>query len=521
MWEEIMPIDYEYLRRKARTIVEIPANYRLQLEDSTPKGAEIERSFIWEDPEDEDNIIEMSLDLESGQLRRLEIGYANKIEQVEGSTNAHSTEEARTIADGFLRQHAPDHASYSWVHLRRRLRNTYITYREEVGGLLLPSTGCNMVLNANLRISSFYLQRLGGSLSHRMEWPLAIASAEMVEHKIVSELYMQLTYALIDPSMYEMQGIEPEYRLVYEPILGHRSFDALTGEDLYGKDHYMMPTSHPFITEIGAEPCMPFDERLLDSVVWEKLLKVDTSMYTLDQQNDDGERIKFMYRLNKENNENKVGDSLTVDSYMKRKWGSVYSDFSDSIMIHIERSTGRLSGFHCMGGTEEQSDVRLSRAQCWEKAVQFLEIFFPDYHIYLQLEVDSDDSEEEHRRREFFYLPVYVDGIPVNHKRVTISISTYTGEVIVYMGVSYEMIKVLSECTQKATITAKEAYEQYVVNIRVKLEWTEDHKEDPSVYRLRYTSTTLKEDLPYDISHNMGLRYIDAVNGHLYWDKNH
>ncbi|RXT00081.1 hypothetical protein EIZ39_26015 [Ammoniphilus sp. CFH 90114] len=112
-------------------------------------------------------------------------------------------------------------------------------------------------------------------------------------------------------------------------------------------------------------------------------------------------------------------------------------------MVHQEKKTGRLVGFHRMGSAKAGL-ASLRREQCWRKAEQFLRIVFPDYVNYLQIEIDKERSDEEPRDREFFYLPVYIDGVPVNHERVTISISTSTGEICTYRSVSYEMIQELS-----------------------------------------------------------------------------
>ncbi|MNI71161.1 hypothetical protein D3C73_1270190 [compost metagenome] len=142
---------------------------------------------------------------------------------------------------------------------------------------------------------------------------------------------------------------------------------------------------------------------------------------------------------------------------------------------------------------------------------------FPDYTSYLQLEVDRDETDGEPLKREFFYLPVYIGGIPVNHERVTLSVSTSTGEVGVYMGVSYEQIRELAECYFSPTLTSEEAFNRYVEYVKVQLRWFKYSDEDTPRYRLLYEPTTTRDDLPSDVGHNQRLRYIDANNGELIW----
>ncbi|MNJ60894.1 hypothetical protein D3C77_566570 [compost metagenome] len=81
-----------------------------------------------------------------------------------------------------------------------------------------------------------------------------------------------------------------------------------------------------------------------------------------------------------------------------------------------------------MDSTKEGQPA-LSREQCWKRAERFLNRVFPDYRAYFQLEVDQKQGEKELREREFFYLPVYIAGIPVSHERAMISVSTVSGEI--------------------------------------------------------------------------------------------
>ncbi|AOZ94132.1 YcdB/YcdC domain-containing protein [Paenibacillus crassostreae] len=511
-------IDHEYLRKTAESIVDIPNHYQMMVEDNTPKGIEKERSFIWEDPEDDDNSIEISLDLETAQLIRLRIEKSTKLDSVMENGYAYTLEEAKEKADGFLNQYAPDHASYTWVHFGKRGDDRVITYREEVGRLPLPNTGGTLWLDSYCNVIYYRLEESSCNIAEKPEWSLSIVSAESVKKRILDDLHMQLVFVLIYPSIYEVEFSEPEYRLVYEPILGHRFIDAISGEDLYGEEHYVMPSSHPIFpaTHVNNDTV---EGDMLDNVELERLFDIDTMVYTLKIQKDDGERIRFMYKLNSEDDkdlEKLDRNDLSIDSYIQHKWGDKHWIFSKSFLIDVEKSTNRLSGYH-RTDKNEHSYPLLSRAQCWERAKRFLMKFFPDYHSYLQLEVDQIDLEEEPRLREFFYLPLYIKGIAVHLERVTISISTYTGEIMTYKGISYEMIQDLSQFSLPGNIiTPEEAFERYADHVSVILEWADDCEKDPAGYRLLYKSKSAKADVP---DQSIGLRYIDAVNGQLIWDK--
>jgi hypothetical protein len=210
--------------------------------------------------------------------------------------------------------------------------------------------------------------------------------------------------------------------------------------------------------------------------------------------------------------------SLSVDAYMKRKWGDSLRNLGASFMIHIEKSTGRLVGFLRNESEKEVAPPSLSRKQCWEKAEQFLQQVFPDYTSYLQLEVDKEDTDEEPRKREFFYLPLYISGIPVNHERVTLSVNTSTGEICIYMGVSYQKICELVESHFCPAIPPEEALNQFVAYVNVKLKWFKEMDVEPQAYRLVYELTTTRDGLQRGTGRNRVLRYIDAYNGEPIWE---
>lgn len=540
-----MSIDFEKLRTKAKAIVVIPEHYRLEMEDNTPKDDEIERSFIWEDPGNDDWKIEVTLDLETGHLMRLDIDWETK----DAVDHDSSAEKARAIADAFLMKHTPDHAAFTWVNIEEKRNFRFITYREEVGGLPLPDTGCKITLDKGLNVIRYQLERSGQKAAPKPEWPSIIVDAETVRQQVLSDLRMDLTIVTLYPSMYEMEGTEPEYRLVYEPVPAYRLIDAITGVDLFGLEHYVMPPSHPIApmdTDKSNDPIQvegargvdemlttgeslmcgkqlklndPRADSIKDIAAWEMQLGIDSRLYVLEKSKDDGERIVMLYKLREEVDEDLEPEALSVDGYMKRKWGDSLRNLAASFIIKIEKSTGRLVGFY-RNEREEEAVPSLSRKQCWEKAEQFLRRVFPEYASYLQIEVDREDMDMEPQDREFFQLPVYIGNTPVNLERVMLSVSTSTGKICFYRGVSYEMIRELTECNFYPTLTPEQAFDRYCEHVRFRLRWFKNSDEELPVYRLIYEPTmTRRDDFPLGAGPNRGLRYIDADNGEPIWER--
>ncbi|MCP1359098.1 YcdB/YcdC domain-containing protein [Aneurinibacillus migulanus] len=531
-----MLIDYETLRTKATTVVMIPDHYRLEMEDNTPKGDEKYRSFIWEDPEKNDCKIEVVLDLEAGDLIRLDIDMEDK----NTGNQDNSEEDAKAIADAFLMKHNPDHTAFTWVNIEERQNFRFITYREEVGGLPLPDTGCEITLDNSLNIIRYRSEQ---KTAPRPKWPDSIVDAKNVRQQVLSDLQMKLTMVTLYPSMYEMEGTKPEYRLVYEAIPAHRLIDAITGVDHFGIEHYLMPPSHPITpmerdntsnlggtltleeSEKGKMPLNldhPSEGLIKNIAAWELLLGIDPKLYMLEKSKDDDERIELLYKLKGKVGEGPEPEVLSVDAYMKRKWGDSLRKLESSFIIQIEKSTGRLARF--FHWTEEEKETAatapLTRKQCWEKAEQFLQHVFPDYTSYLQLEVNQENMDEELRDREFFYLPVYINNIPVNHERVMISVSTSTGKICSYIGVSYEEILERAERNFYPVLTPEKAFDRYNEHVSIQLKWFKDLDENSPVYRLLYEpTTTCQADALSGVDRNRELKYIDACSGELIWQK--
>lgn len=507
-----MSANHDDLRSMAQSIVRIPEHYVLVMEDSVPKGGEQERCFVWEDPEHPDHNIEIALDLTSGLLTRLEINleHAEDAEPHQLS----DVEEARRAADAFVAKHAPQEAEYTSVSMMERGGEWKFIYREEAGGLPLPGTGCELKLDRELNVVRFRQSRRGIKPIRKPILPVAIADTNTVIASIRRQLRMEPAIVSLHPSIYEIDGSEPEYRLVYEPVPDRPWIDAVTGVNRFEPEHYTMPPSFP-LPRTDSAPIAACDETLS----WEKKLGIDLEQYVCEQSADDGERMKVLYQPKEQEETLPQSDPLSADAYLERRWGGKLRAFRDSaIMVQIEKATGRLVGFHRMGHAVDGQPV-LSREQCWVKAEQFLRSVFPDYAVYLQLEADkaqSDATDEEPRDREFFYLPVYMNGIPVNHERVTISISTINGDVCTYMGVSYAMIQQLSERSFTPAISPEAAHERYTQPMQLRLQWFLDDDQEPPAYQLLYIPTFASDQEP---DRERTLRYIDAVTGELIWEK--
>ncbi|AIQ18136.1 hypothetical protein H70357_16685 [Paenibacillus sp. FSL H7-0357] len=515
-----MEANFDRLRTQAMNIVAIPQHYRLVMEDSTPTRDAVNRSFIWEDPENREWTLEISLDLATGCLVDLNVDLEPNEETNDREDPKGMGEEAREIADAFVGKHAPDAAGLTWIHTDDSRRR--ITYREEVGGLPLPDTGCEVTLDQGLGIIR-YRHHLKSAPTP--EWPAVLVNEGAVKEQLLCHTHMELQITAFSPSIYDVPGTEDEYRMVYNPAPLMRFIDAVSGRDCFGPEHYALPSIHSLKVDegptetagSGPEEAKTGANRSIAD--WQQLLGINPELYELEKSSDDGERIMLQYRHIDELEDEPEQAALSVDGYMKYRWGDKLRNLESPFKLQIEKTTGTLLRFHRNDPGKEQPLSPLNRQQCWVKAEGFLREVFPDYASYLRLEVDKDDLEDEPRSREFFFLPVYIGEIPVNGERVTISISTATGNTCLYSGVSCEMLQQLAEPRLAPLLTPEIALEIYKRYMDVKLRWIKDSNAVRPVYRLIYELVTIPRSEPSSGFVNCKLRYIDARSGEPIWGK--
>ncbi|MBS5914838.1 DUF4901 domain-containing protein [Paenibacillus macerans] len=503
-----MGIDFNQLRQIAQTIAAVPPHYRLEMEDSVPQEEERERCFIWEDPGDEEQQIEVSLDIATGVLTRLSINGPegdNGAETASLLADEDKLKLAKKAADAFVAEYHPEPGKLTFCEtMKRRIPYTF-AYRQEALGLPLPETGCELTVDHRFNVTRY---RLEGRLDKTIPIPgrpEAIAPEAQVLEDHKQRLRMNPIILNLHPSIYEIKGSESEYLLVYEPEPDHALIDAATGRDLFGPDHYVLPPSRPLSSSENIMQAPPLSEES-----WEQRLGIDMNRYVLEKCSDDEERITRIYQLKTQEEEEVERDPLSAEGYMERKWGDKLRFFRKaSIMVQVEKSTGRLVGYHHTGCGEEGSPA-LNRAECWEVAERFLRKVFPDYTKYLQLQMDAEDEREEERSREFFYLPVYIGGIPLHLERVTISVCTATKAVCMYMGTSYEMIEALASRQFHPAITPEQAFGLYAGQLKLRLKWFLDRDQETPEYRLVYQSDPTAANRRGE---KRRLAFIDAVTG--------
>ncbi|WP_347490054.1 YcdB/YcdC domain-containing protein [Desulfoscipio sp. XC116] len=491
---------YDKFREKASSIVPIPENYHLLVEDNVAD----ERFFIWEDPQHPEADIKVTLDLQTGALMKLLVGEKQDNAHTDTDCATPSAGQAKRTADEFIKQYLPDlRGEYTWVYIEAGRRHMHISYRQETGGLPLPFTGCDCIVDSGGNITDF--EHYGRK--NKPAWPASIADVKTVKQQIVGDLRMKLCIVRLYPSMHEVEDLE--YRLVYEPAPCFRSFNAVTGRDLFGPDHYWMPHSHP------VPPPQTVPEQQDNNI--EELIGVDPHLFVLVREQEDEKSIRYVWKEKEHAHQPAaIAEDRSFKAYWRKKLPGIWL-LGNSIVAVVEKSTGRLrqlyKDYACAG------NLALSRDECLEKALHFLQRVFPEYPHYLRLQENEEPEDGQRPDREFFAFDIYVNGIPIHLETVRVGVHTATGEIGIYSGVSFEMISMLAGRNFQPGITEQEALKLYLGHLDVELVWLERKEEDFCGYQLIYRPTTSADrtvSTP-EYGERRGVQYIDACSGKLIW----
>ncbi|QWH19386.1 peptidase M4 [Bacillus mycoides] len=188
--------------------------------------------------------------------------------------------------------------------------------------------------------------------------------------------------------------------------------------------------------------------------------------------------------------------------------------YNNLVGITIDKSTNELIGFIKLTEDKEVKQI-LSREECLQKVLQFLERVLPDVTQYLRLWEEREEAEDGIER---FTFSVYMNAIPAEYNQFRVNINTENVAVMHYSGEASNFIKELLTYETTPKVTKEKALEIYKEAIRVKLEWHIDNDAEETVYQLLYKQTTDENHKePFECSRE--IRYIDAHTGEKIWSK--
>ncbi|WP_163093000.1 YcdB/YcdC domain-containing protein [Bacillus cereus] len=490
--------------RKERVahIINIPDEYSLVVDDQ--EGVDDPYHLLWwEHKEDQERTIQITLNRHTGNLIEFRIDDENSFSS---GKEAIEEKKAREIANAFLKKYTKEgYEFYTYVTVKDDRRGwKEVNYMQEVNSYPLPNTGCVVRVNSSGNVVQFHYNGQK-AIEKKPLWPSEIVEENIVLENLKARQDMRLVFIDLTYSSCEYESGEEVkgYHLVYEPEPSHAFIDASTGKDLYEPDHYKLPSA------VAVGKSRKGNERgdIFELFDWNKegFTKVD------ETENDDEIRMKFVPKEELQKQKEEKNPYLMNEFFKKHLPMLKYNNL---VSVTIDKLTNELTGFIKLTDDKEVKQI-LSREECLQKALQFLERVIPDIKQYLRLWEEREEAEDGIER---FIFSVYINDIPAEYNQFMININAENGAVMHYSGESSNFIKKLLTYETTPKLIKEKALEIYRAAIRVKLEWFLDHDAEETKYKLLYKQTTdEKHKEPFDCSRE--IRYIDAQTGRKIWSK--
>jgi len=482
-------------------IINIPNDYRLVVDDQ--EGVDDPYHLLWWGHKaDEERTVQITLNRHTGSLIEFRIedekAFSSGEEAIEDN-------KARVIANTFLKKYTKEgYEFYTYVTVKRDRRGwKEVNYMQEVNGYPLPNTGCVVLVHPLGDVMHFHYNGQK-AIEKKPLWPSEIVEENVILENLKARQDMRLVFVDLTHSSCEYENGEEVkgYHLVYEPEPSHAFVNASTGKDLFGPDHYRIASTVPVVKGITNSQ----RKDVLDLIDWdkEKFIKVD--------EKEDEYEIQMKFVLKEElQKDRKEKNSYSMEEFYKKYSQMLKHD--NFVVITLDKKTNQLLSCLMWKGEQERKTI-LSREQCLDKALQFLEQIFPNATKYVQLW----DNYEEEEGIERFSFSIYVNDIHVEGNYIMININTENGAVMHYSGESSNVIKELLTYETTPKVTKEKALEIYREAMRVNLEWFLENEVEETNYELLYKQTT-DENHKESFDCSREIRYINAHTGEKIWSK--
>ncbi|QWI18643.1 DUF4901 domain-containing protein [Bacillus wiedmannii] len=483
-------------------MIDIPDDYRLVVDDQ--EGVDDPYHLLWwEHKDDEERTIQITLNRHTGNLIEFRIAEKNA---VSSGKEVIEEKKAREIANTFLNKYTKEgYEFYTYVTVKDDWRGwKKVNYMQEVNGYPLPNTGYVVQVHSSGNVVNFGCNGQK-AIEKKPLWPNEIVEKNIVLENLKARQDMRLVFVDLTYSSFKYENGEEikGYHLVYEPEPSHASIDASTGEDLYGPEHYKLPPT------VAVEKIKKGSQKddIFELFDWDKesFTKVD------ETENDNEIRMKFVPKeaLQKQKKEK---NPYLMNEFFKKHLPML--KYNNLVSVTIDKLTNELTSFIKLTDDKEVKQI-LSREECLQKALQFLERVIPDITQYLRL---WEEREEAEGGIERFIFSVYINDIPAEYNQFMVNINTENGTVMHYSGESSNFIKELLTYETTPKVTKEKALQIYKEAIRVNLEWDIDNDAEETVYKLLYKQTT-DENHKEPSGCSREIRYIDAHTGEKIWSE--
>jgi len=476
--KEVAKLRREEFKKRAMEMVDIPTHFQPVIEEYTDGEVAM---FVWENDEKDE---EVSIELDgTGNLIRLSIDS----DAENSAEDSLSKLEKRERAEQFLVSHYPDALKeLIFTKAESFSRTVRFYYEQLVMDLPLEYTGCYIDIDPTGKSSGFkyYGKKQVPSI------PTALISKEKLGRHVSDRLDFQLTIANLLSAIHDVA--EDGLRLVYEPKQFFMNYKAAILEPTLSIIHdeddpetyiSLSPTSSKVLRkELTNEEIIGITERM--EVIREVDMQNETGIVWRDRDWEMKEQ------------------DLSINGFFIRHT-------EDTVKAFISKETGIVKSF--MWFNERQGELRLSREECFQRCIEFLQQVVPDYYDYMQLivrEVEVEEDEENPpSNRETFTISMHNgQGVHIESSRFMVSVSRSTGLIDHYHGPDFDLEQ-LHRIPSEPVIPKIKARELFLSQLDFELAWKPDYDSESESYILVYQAchrNSKKE-----------IRYIDAITGEL------
>ncbi|WP_391372549.1 YcdB/YcdC domain-containing protein [Lysinibacillus sp. KU-BSD001] len=463
----------ESLKQRAQSLVPLRNDFQLVIEEYN-EGA----MFSWINEAKDEGI---SVELDSfGNLTRLSIDTSNDCSDVSSLT----IDEKKARAEHFLLSHYPDALNNLTFYQTKQLSCADRFYYEQlVFNLPLPRAGCFIDIDSSGDIITFTYN----GVKPIPEIPTTFISKEALQEHVRNHLDLQLTITNLSKSVHHVS--ENGLRLVYEVNSFHQyKADTLQStltivHEEHEPENYMSVPPFSFTT---------VDKQL--SI--EEIIGITDNMEIIREVDWDYE-IGIVWR-DKEWAMKKEDYSMN-SFFMKRS--------EDTVKAFISKETGKVRSF--MWFLERQGDLQLNHEECFQKAIQFLQIIVPDVYPYLQQVVREREEDDNSMKESFVFYLHNRHGITIQ-ELVVVAVNRTTGLVDYYSGPRIHIEQLRALPTEPA-ISLHDAQKIVCNHMDFELAWKKDYDSETDTYFLTYQLC--------DQHTRNSIRYIDAMTGAVITDK--
>ncbi|PFG12050.1 uncharacterized protein DUF4901 [Bacillus sp. es.036] len=473
----------EELKKRAKSLVQIPSHFQPLIEEYVEgENGEEKAMFLWAN-EGQDEGITLNLD-SSGNLTRLSI----EMNDIYSNVVPLNKEQKREYAEQFLLSHYPaalkDLTYYNSKELTGADR---FYYAQLVMNLPLEHAGCYIDVDSGGGIVTFTYE----GVKTAPEIPEMLISKEKLVKHVQNSLDFQLTIVNLYMDIHNVaeDGLclvyeSEQYFMKYKADVLKPTLTIVHDEDV--PQTYVSPPPHSNTTvhkDLSIEDIIGITEKM------EVIREVDM-----------GEETGIVWR---DRNWGEKEKDLSINGFFTTQSG-------DTVKAFISKKTGKVRSF--MWFNERSGLLRLSREECYQKAIAFLQMIAPDYYQYLQLIVQqNEEDEDDSSTKESFTFHMYNShGIPIQLELVVVAVNRQTGQVDHYSGPSFDLEQ-LNRVPVEPVISKKEASEIFINNLDFELVWNKDYASETESYILVYQACDRHSRRP--------IRYIDAKTGAVITNK--